>query len=93
MLQTPKAGIQNHGQEREEMRSIYFSLESQTNLAQASRTPGNTIRIHSNKKVQFSSKLHQQKLHDTWTFVNQQSNKRKLSRETMSHPLLTITGR
>lgn len=47
MQQIPKAGIQNHGQEPEEMRSIYFSLESQTNLAQASRTPGNTITIHS----------------------------------------------
>ena len=61
MLQIPKAGIQNHGQEPEEMRSIYFSLESQTNLAQASRTPGNTITVHS--KEGFSSKLHQQKLH------------------------------
>lgn len=49
MLQIPKAGIQNLGQEPEEMRSIYFSLESQTNLAQASRTPGNTITIHSNE--------------------------------------------
>lgn len=47
MLQIPKAGIQNPEQGPEEMRSIYFSLESQTNSAQASRTPGITIRIHS----------------------------------------------
>lgn len=47
MLQIPKAGGQTLEQDPQEMRCIYFSLEYQINLVQASQTPGNNIKMHS----------------------------------------------
>lgn len=47
MLQIPKADVQIPEQDPQEMGSIYFSLENQINLVQASQTPGNTIKVHS----------------------------------------------
>lgn len=47
MLQIPKADVQIPEQDPQEMGSIYFSLENQINLVQASQTPGNTITMHS----------------------------------------------
>lgn len=49
MLQIPKADVQILEQDPQEMVSIYFSLENQINLVQASQTPDNTIEIHSNE--------------------------------------------
>lgn len=46
MLQIPKADVQIPEQDPQEMGSIYFSLENQINLVQASQIPGNTIKIH-----------------------------------------------
>ena len=46
MLQIPKADVQIPEQDPQEMGSIYFSLENQINLVQASQTPGNTIKMH-----------------------------------------------
>lgn len=39
MLQIPKADVQFPEQDPQEMGSIYFSLENQINLVQASQTP------------------------------------------------------
>lgn len=49
MLQIPIADVQILEQDPQEMGSIYFSLENQINLVQASQTPDNTIEIHSNE--------------------------------------------
>lgn len=49
MLQIPKADVQIPEQDPQEMGSIYFSLENQINLVQASQIPGNTIKMHSNE--------------------------------------------
>lgn len=46
MLQIPKADVQILEQDPQGMGSIYFSLENQINLVQASQKPGNTIKIH-----------------------------------------------
>lgn len=46
MLQIPKAGAQTLEQDPQEMESIYFSLENQINLVQASQRPDKTIEIH-----------------------------------------------
>lgn len=46
MLQTPKAGAQTLEQDPQERGSIYFSLENQINLVQASQRPDKTIKIH-----------------------------------------------
>lgn len=55
MLQIPKADVQIPEQDPQEMGSIYFSLENQINLVQASQTPGNTIEVH--PKEDFSVKF------------------------------------
>lgn len=46
MLQIPKAGAQTLEQDPQERGSIYFSLENQINLVQASQRPDKTIEIH-----------------------------------------------
>lgn len=46
MLQIPKAGAQTLEQDPQERESIYFSLENQINLVQASQKPDKTIEIH-----------------------------------------------
>lgn len=45
MLQIPKAVVQIHEQDPQGMGSIYFSLENQINLVQASQRPDNTIKM------------------------------------------------
>ena len=47
MLQIPKAVVQIPEQDPQGMGSIYFSLENQISLVQASQTPDNTIKMHS----------------------------------------------
>ena len=44
MLQIPKADVQIPEQDPQEMGSIYFSLENQINLVQASQTPGTPLK-------------------------------------------------
>ena len=46
MLQIPKAGVRIPERDPQEMGSIYFSLENQINLVQASQTPDNNIEMH-----------------------------------------------
>lgn len=46
MLQIPKADVQIPEQDPQEMGSIYFSLENQINLVQASQTPDDNIEMH-----------------------------------------------
>lgn len=46
MLQIPKAVVQIPEQDPQGMGSIYFSLENQISLVQASQTPDNTIKMH-----------------------------------------------
>ena len=46
MLQIPKAVVQIPEQDPQGMGSIYFSLENQISLVQASQTPDNTIKIN-----------------------------------------------
>lgn len=47
MLQIPKAVVQTPEQGPRGMGSIYFSLENQISLVQASQTPEQTIQMHS----------------------------------------------
>lgn len=47
MQEIPKAVVQIPEQDPQGMGSIYFSLENQINLVQASQTPDNTIKMHS----------------------------------------------
>lgn len=47
MLQIPKAVVQTLEQGPQGMGSIYFSLENQISLVQASQTPDQTIQMHS----------------------------------------------
>ena len=49
MLQIPKAVFQIPEQDPQGMGSIYFSLENQISLVQASQTPDNTIKMHPNE--------------------------------------------
>ena len=46
MLQIPKADVQIPEQDPQGMGSIYFSLENQISLVQASQRPDNTIKMH-----------------------------------------------
>lgn len=46
MLQIPKAGVQTPEQDPQAMGRIYFSLENQINLVQASQRPDKTIKTH-----------------------------------------------
>lgn len=46
MLQIPKAVVQIPEQDPQGMGSIYFSLENQISLVQASQRPDNTIKMH-----------------------------------------------
>lgn len=46
MIQIPKAGVQTPEQDPQEKGNIYFSLENQINLVQASQTP-EAIEMHS----------------------------------------------
>lgn len=46
MLQIPKAGAQTPEQDPQERGSIYFSLDYQINLVQASQRPDKIIKIH-----------------------------------------------
>lgn len=45
MLQIPKAVVQILEQDPQGMGSIYFSLENQISLVQASQRPDNTIKM------------------------------------------------
>ena len=47
MLQIPKAVVQTPEQGPQGMGSIYFSLENQISLVQASQIPDQTIQMHS----------------------------------------------
>lgn len=58
MLQIPKADVQILEQEPQEKGSIYFSLENQINLVQASQTPDNTSKMH-RKEVPCSVKCNE----------------------------------
>ena len=46
MLQIPKAVVQIPEQDPQGMGDIYFSLENQINLVQASQTPDKSIEMH-----------------------------------------------
>ena len=59
MLQIPKAGVQIPEQDPQGMGCIYFSLENQTNLVQASQIPGNTIKNPFKGSFLFSSHFHE----------------------------------
>jgi len=59
MLQIPKADVQIPEQDPQGMGCIYFSLENQTNLVQASQIPGNTIKNPFKGSFLFSSHFHE----------------------------------
>lgn len=57
MLQIPIADVQIPEQDPQGMGSIYFSLENQINLVQASQIPGNTIKNAFKGRFLFSSQF------------------------------------